>query len=283
GSRKLQFASLLASMRPSAPAWFGTASKALFLKIMKSKTEAIIISSMNLGEADRLVTFFSLDRGMLRGVAKNARKSFRRFGAGIESFTLSRLHLYEREHQELVRIESADIISQHSNISADLGRAAAGAVMLELVREMAPLGESNARAFLLLSHVLHLLNAGDDPLFLLSVFEIKFLSLLGYQPKLDCCISCGNQPKGDIIFLGMKGGILCPNCMVSSGELQIRLSAGAVGFYYQALRMEMDKVSRLKPSSGIMQELDCVFAEHTFHILGKRLKSTEFLHSVCSI
>ena len=51
---------------------------------MKSKTEAIIISSMNLGEADKLVTFFSLDRGMQKGVAKNARKSFRRFGAGLE-------------------------------------------------------------------------------------------------------------------------------------------------------------------------------------------------------
>ncbi len=79
---------------------------------MKSKTEAIIISSMNLGEADKLVSFFSLERGMLKGVAKNARKSFKRFGAGLESFTYCRLYLYEREHQELIRIESADIIEQ---------------------------------------------------------------------------------------------------------------------------------------------------------------------------
>jgi hypothetical protein len=63
----------------------------------------------------------------------------------------------------------------------------------------------------------------------------------------------------------------------------VRLSAGAVGFYYQALRMDMDKVSRLKPSSGIMQELDNAFAAHTFHILGKRLKSTAFLKSVTSL
>src|SRR5512142_1324723 len=88
---------------------------------MRSKTEAIIISSMNLGEADKLVTFFSLDRGMLKGVAKNARKSFRRFGAGLEAFTYCRLHLYEREHQELIRIESSDILEQHRAISADLG------------------------------------------------------------------------------------------------------------------------------------------------------------------
>src|SRR5512142_2492503 len=250
---------------------------------MRSKTEAIIISSMNLGEADRLVTFFSLDRGLQRGAAKNARKSFRRFGAGLETFTISRLHLYEREHQELVRIESADILSQHPGIGADLGRAAAGAVMLELMKELAPPGERNSQAFLLLSHVLHLLDEGAEPLFLLGVFEIKLLSLLGYQPKLDHCLSCGTRPKGESIFLGMKGGILCPDCMVSSGDGQIRLSAGSVGFYYQALRMDMDKVSRLKPSSSIMQELDSAFAAHTFHILGKRLKSTEFLKSVTSL
>ncbi len=250
---------------------------------MKSKTEAIIISSMNLGEADRLVTFFSLDRGMLKGVAKNARKSFKRFGAGLESFTLVRLHLYEREHQELARIESADILAQHAHIGEDLGRTAAGAVMLELVRELSPLGERNAQAFLLLSYVLHLLNDGEDPLFLLSIFKIKVLSLLGYQPKLDRCLSCGNQPKGEMIFLGMKGGVLCPDCMVSSGEPRVRLSPGAVGFYYQALRMDLDKISRLKPSNGIVRELDEAFTSHTFHILGRRLKSADFLKTVCPI
>jgi len=174
---------------------------------MRSKTDTIIISCLNLGEADRLVTFFSLDRGMLKGVARNARKSFKRFGAGLETFTLSRLHLYEREHQELARIESADILSQHAHISADLGRAAAGAVMLELVRELSPLGERNAQAFLLLSQVLHLLDSGEDPLFLLSVFKTRFLSLLGYQPRLDHCLSCGTAPRGEVLFDGMKGGV----------------------------------------------------------------------------
>lgn len=249
---------------------------------MKSKTEAIIISSMNLGEADKLVTFFSLDRGMLKGVAKNARKSFKRFGAGLESFTLVRVHLYEREHQELARIESADIIEQHSSIGCDLNRAASGAVMLELVRELSPLGERNAQAFLLLSHILHLLDEGEDPLFLLNIFEIKLLSLLGYQPRLDYCLSCGVRPRGEAIFLSMKGGVLCPACMVSSGDSQLRISQGAVGFYYQALRMDMDKISRLKPSSGIMQELGQAFSAHTFHILGKKLKSMEFFKTVCN-
>jgi DNA repair protein RecO (recombination protein O) len=250
---------------------------------MKSRTEAIIISSLNLGEADKLVTFFSLDRGMQKGVARNARRSFRRFGAGLETFTISRLHLHEREHQDLVSIESADILSQHPAITDDLNRAATGAVMLELVRELAPPDERNTSVFLVLSHVLHLLNTGEDPLFLLRIFEIKFLSILGYQPKLDHCILCGTPPKGDVIFLGMKGGMVCPGCMVSSGEQQIRLSQGTVGFYYHALKMDMDKVCRLKPSPDMMQELDRAFSAHTFHILGKPLKSTEFLRSVCTM
>jgi DNA repair protein RecO (recombination protein O) len=250
---------------------------------MKSKTEAIIIGSMNLGEADKLVTFFSLDRGKLKGTAKNARKSFKRFGAGLEPFTHCRLHLYEREHQELIRIESSDIISPHFAITNGLDRMAVGSVVLELVRELAPEAERNERAFLLLAHVLHMLNNGEDPLFLLRIFEIRFLSLLGYQPKLDHCLSCGRTADREMIFYALKGGVLCPDCIVSSGEEQIRLSAGAVGFYYQTLRMDLDKVTRLKPSAEIMRELDQAFTSHTLHILGKRLKSAAFLRSVCTL
>jgi DNA repair protein RecO (recombination protein O) len=249
---------------------------------MKSKTETIIIGTLNLGEADKLVTFFSLERGKLRGVAKNARKSFRRFGAGLEPFTHARLHLYEKEHQELIRIESADIISQHFDMTVDLDRMAAGSVILELVREIAPEGERNAHAFHLLAHILHLLNEGVDPLFLLRIFEIRFLSLLGFQPKLDRCLSCGCTAERQMVFYGLKGGVLCPDCIVSSGEEQIRLSPGAIGFYYHALRMDLAKVTRLKPSADIMRELDRAFSSHTLHIVGKRLKSMGFLRSVCT-
>lgn len=250
---------------------------------MRSKTDAVIIGTMNLGEADKLITFFSLDRGRMRGVARNARKSFRRFGAGLELFTHCRLHLYEREHQELVRIESAEIVTQHFTIACDLDRMAVGATMLELVRELAPEGERNPKAFLLLAHFLNLLDAGTDPLFLLRVFEIRFLSLLGYQPRLDRCLSCGCSAQRTMIFFGPKGGVLCPDCLVSSGEPQLRLSPGAIGFYYHALRMDLDKLTRLKPSADILRELDQTFASHTLHILGKRLKSANFLRSVCAI
>jgi DNA repair protein RecO (recombination protein O) len=160
---------------------------------------------------------------------------------------------------------------------------AAGSVMLELVKEIAAEGDRNPSAFLLLVQTLQLLNEGADPCFLLKIFEIKFLSLLGFQPRLDHCLSCGRKPAGEMIFQSMKGGILCPDCMVSSGEPQVKLSPGAVGFYYHALRMEMDKVCRLKPSPGIMGELNEVFSAHTFHIIGKRLKSAEFLRSLASI
>lgn len=249
---------------------------------MKSKTEAVIIGTMNLGEADKIVTFFSLDRGRLRGVAPNARKSFRRFGAGLELFTHCRLHLYEREHQDLLRIESADILTQRFSIAADLERAAAGAVMLELVRELAPEGERNPAAFVVVNHVLNLLEAGEDPLFLLRIFQIRFLSLLGYQPKLDACLSCGCASDRKMVFFGQKGGVICTSCLVSSGRDEPSLSPGAIGFYYHALRMDLDKIVRLKPSADILRELDRAFSSHTVHILGRQLKSAGFLATVCS-
>ena len=86
-----------------------------------------------------------------------------------------------------------------------------------------------------------------------------------------------------MVFHSMKGGVICPDCMVASGDPQVRISPGAIGFYYHALRIDLDKICRLKPSAAIMQELDRTFSAHTFHILGKRLKSTEFLRTVCSI
>lgn len=247
---------------------------------MKSRTEAIILGSMNLGEADKLVTFFSLDRGRLKGVARNARKSFRRFGAALEPFTHSRLHLYEREHQELIRIESADLMTQHFSLAGDLERMAAGSVMLELVRELSPEADRNPQVFLLLAHALNLLEAGEDIPFLLRIFEIRLLSLLGYQPKLDHCLSCGREGEREVIFVGLKGGVLCPDCIVASGGHEARLSAGAVGFYYQVLRMDMDKLTRLKPSNAIVAELDRVLALHTSHILGRRLRTVAFLRSI---
>lgn len=249
---------------------------------MRTKVEAIILNTLNLGEADKLVTFFSRECGRLSGVAKNARKSFRRFGSGLELFSRSNIVIFEHEGRGLVRIESADMLHIPSGISRDLERLAAGSVMLELVREIAPEGDSNsgAVAFSLLADSIRLLGGPDDPRFLLRIFEIKFLSLMGFQPRLDRCVSCGGHADGDVVFHALKGGALCPSCMVSSGERLPRLSAGAVGFYYQALRMDMERVSRLKPSAAIMQELDLVFAEHMYNIIGKGLKSKQFLMQV---
>lgn len=249
---------------------------------MKSKTEAIILSSMNLGEADKLVTFFALDRGRMRGVAKNARKSFRRFGAGLEPFTHCRLHLYEREHQDLIRIESAEIITQHFTLSCDLDRTAVGSLMLELVRELAPEGERNPTVFLLLAHMLNLLETNADPLSLLRIFEVRLLSLLGYQPKLDHCLSCGCAADRKMVFYGLKGGVLCSSCLVAEADAELSLSPGTIGFYYHALRMDLDKLTRLKPSAEIIRELDQVLSTHLLHILGRRLKATSFLRSVCT-
>jgi len=248
--------------------------------LMKSKTESIILSSMNLGEADKLVTFFSIDRGLQKGVAKNARKSFRRFGAAFEAFTTCRLYLHEREFQDLIRIESADILFQPRMLCTDLYYSAAGSVMLELVKELAPLHEPNSDTYALLSQAIALLENGEDPLFLLRIFEIKLLSLLGYQPKLDYCLSCNTIPKGTAIFLSMKGGVVCSDCMVSSGDAQFRISRGSSGFYYQALRMDMEKISRLKPSPEIMQELGQAFSSYLIQLMNKRLKSMEFLRAV---
>ena len=68
-------------------------------------TDALILRTYKLGESDRIVVFLTRDRGKKRGVARNARQSRRRFGAGLEPMTFGRVGYVERERRELVHLQ----------------------------------------------------------------------------------------------------------------------------------------------------------------------------------
>src|SRR6185437_9782014 len=114
-------------------------------------SDALVLRTYRYGEADRIVVFLTADRGKKRGVAKNASKSRRRFGAALEPLTQGRVAYVEREHRELVRLDRVE--PRRSPLGAVTGRASAeGAQVLgqavyfaELLDEWAPEGHANDR------------------------------------------------------------------------------------------------------------------------------------------
>src|SRR5438094_8265091 len=97
------------------------------------QSDSIILKTYPLGEADRIVAFFSRDFGKLRGVANGARKMKNRFGASLEPLAHSRIQFFEKENRDLVRIQSADLLDSPMKLFEDYDRAVCAGHLVELV------------------------------------------------------------------------------------------------------------------------------------------------------
>jgi DNA repair protein RecO (recombination protein O) len=165
---------------------------------------------MDYGEADKIVTIFALEQGKLKGLARNAKKSRKRFGGALEPFARLRLQLTVKEG--LSTLNSADVVDVFPHIRTDLAKITHAAYACELVEQLVPEGEVNARLFrLLIAYLEHLDRSPHDPSDR-RFFEANLLKVLGYQPELTRCPCCDGElatvpqlrlaPSGTGIFCG---------------------------------------------------------------------------------
>jgi DNA repair protein RecO (recombination protein O) len=199
--------------------------------------DALVLRTYRYGEADRIVVFLTEDRGKRRGVAKNATRSRRRFGAALEPLTRGRVAFVEREGRELVRVDRIE--PSVSPMRATAGRTAEdGALVLataayfaELIDEWAPDSAPNARLFRLGASVGEALCGGGGVDRLSRYFEYWLLRLEGVYPGLDECPRCHRAGLADGGWLvAADRAFVCDAC----GQGGTRLSADAVGFLRQA-------------------------------------------------
>src|SRR3989337_969412 len=101
------------------------------------KDEAVVLKTIKLGEADRIVTLMTRSHGKVRAVAKGVRKTKSRFGARLEPFTLVNLMIY-KGRKDLDTITSADIVSSFDSLRTDYRRLTAAAAVVELVDKITP-------------------------------------------------------------------------------------------------------------------------------------------------
>src|SRR5947209_14995900 len=163
------------------------------------KTEAIVLRSFRLGEADRVLHLYTLDRGRIGAVAKGIRKTKSRFGARLEPLS----HVETILHQgsgELHTVTGVDLVRSHRAAREDPYRLGVGLVGLEAMLRLYSEQEANARAFSALARFLDLLDdvpsrapgrPALDPLAL--AFQLKLLWLSGYLPNLGSCTECRSE------------------------------------------------------------------------------------------
>src|SRR5947208_5374505 len=155
------------------------------------KEQGIVLRSVKLGEADKIVTILTQGAGKIRAVAKAIRRTNSKFGARLEPFTHVSLMLYGGRNLDTVT--QAEIISPFRAIRGDLALIAAGETMLEAVDKVAEEHERNVRLFMLLLTGLRALEGRPkDPAAVAESFVLKLLSLSGFHPALSGCAVCGS-------------------------------------------------------------------------------------------
>jgi DNA repair protein RecO (recombination protein O) len=174
------------------------------------ESEALILRSFPLGEADRLVSFISRSEGRMRGVASGARRPKSRFGSTLEMFSYVRIWFYERETRELVRINQCELIESFLEVQRDYAVSLALALVSEVTEAVLgdhEVAEPNFRLLLLIARAI---KAGAKLPLALAYFAFWTVRLGGWMPALDRCSRCGAALTGRASLA--RSGLFCPNC-----------------------------------------------------------------------
>lgn len=233
-------------------------------------TEAIVLSSLRLGEEDKLITFFSLSRGKISGVAKGARRFKNRFGASLEPFTHCHLVLFEKPNNKLARISQADILYSFRKLREAWEPIERGTEMVRLLLRITPEEQPHPNLYNLIKEALALLEIGSDRHLSTILFMAFLVAESGYQPRWDQCVRC-NRPAGSAIttrhFSHKQGGVLCPQC---SGDAPLSISQDAWAFLYAISKMDFRSAHEKSPSLLIKREVETLLKDYILCIIGKR-------------
>ncbi|MEX2552981.1 MAG: DNA repair protein RecO [Actinomycetota bacterium] len=177
------------------------------------KDEALVLRTMRLGEADRIVTLAGRHNGRIRAVVKGVRKTKSRFGGRLEPFSYLSLVLW-RGKSGLDTVTQAEVLEPFRAVREDLDRFALGEVMLEASDRVIQESEPCARVLNLLTGSLHKLSTDSSPL-VLAGFLLKLSAIAGFAPSLDSCAECGAPAAW---FSPGQGGAVCPGCRSFDAE-----------------------------------------------------------------
>src|SRR5919204_2446462 len=209
------------------------------------RTEAVVLRSLRLGEADRVLHLYTLERGRVGAVAKGIRKTKSRFGARLEPLSHVDLLLHQGSG-ELQTVTGVELLHSHRAVREQQYRLGVGLVGAESMLRLFTEQEGNARAFAALTRFLDLVDdlpprarrPALDPLAL--SFQLKLLWLSGYLPHLTSCADCGAEEVPLVGYSPRAGGAVCRECAADS------LAVSSVGI----ARMESLLVRPLAEAGG---------------------------------
>jgi DNA repair protein RecO (recombination protein O) len=173
------------------------------------QAEAVVLRTWPVHEADEIVSLFTRTQGRIRGVAKAAAKSRRRFGGALQPMTWVSASYTEKPKQDLVRLDSCEVLGSPLSDPIDYTRAAALAFYAEVLEEALPDHDPHEAVFrLVLAVLLH--TRGSSVWMPITYFSLWITRLLGWMPSLTHCAVCGEPfGAGPAWFQAQSDGLVC--------------------------------------------------------------------------
>jgi len=195
------------------------------------RDEGYVLRTQPLGEADLIVSFFTLRHGKVRGVARSARRSRKRFGGTLEPLTLVRVAWTDTPGREIARIDGVEGERSFAAMQSDPALQAACAVVSEVCGAFAREDEPDPAAFRLVGAVLVALEARADIWTIVRYFEYWMLRIHGLLPDLDACARC-SEPIHDPADarIGSRGHVACRGCDAEPAGRSRRLGTAEIAF-----------------------------------------------------
>jgi DNA repair protein RecO (recombination protein O) len=183
------------------------------------KTEAVVLRSLRLGEADRVLHLYTEERGRVGAVAKGVRKVKSRFGGRLEPFSRVKLILHEGR-SDLCTVTAADTVHAHAAVREARDSINCATDACDAVLKLFDASEPNQAAYNLLCHELALIDANPELATMAQAlaFRMKLLLAAGFVPELSACASCGEREHIGA-FSAAAGGVVCPGCEAGSFSL----------------------------------------------------------------
>ncbi|MEI8175869.1 MAG: DNA repair protein RecO [Candidatus Omnitrophota bacterium] len=242
-------------------------------------SDAILLKRQDLRETSLFLVLYTRACGKIYGVIKGARGQKGLYGSSPQIFSLHEVVFYERKDKEIFTVSQCELKEFFHEARESLEKTAYATYFIELINSLTPLAEANEPLYDLLEKSLHLLCSDASTKRVARIFEIKLLNTLGLSPWLKGCIQCTAPVTGAMKFSLKGGGLVCDSCAAAVGS-GTPILPGTINFIEHITRSAWEKVTRIKVSQDVGQQVEGLLRGFIDYHLHLRPKSIEFMKKV---
>ncbi len=240
--------------------------------------QAVVLRHIEYGEADRILTIYTLERGKMQVLVRGVRRIRSRKAGHLEPFTQVSLYLAKGRNLDIVT--QAEAIQTFDGIRADLKLTAYAAYVVELLDRFTYAESDNRQLFKLLVDTLSRLQSSAPAPTVVHAYELRLMDALGFRPELTVCVHCGKKIEPvDQYFSARLGGALCPDCSAADPAAW-RVSVDVLKYLRHLQRSPWQQLQALAIPAEVEADLKRLSERYLTYLLENGLRTPGFLDAI---